>query len=218
MAAFRMPTLEYTFPSDVAILGSLTLSTASIINAHCSASMGLERTKLDLDDILFAVPLVSLRKSAAWKDALPDAPDATELGLANASGSPVVGTTTNGGSTASASEKALAVFALPAEYSDGQTISVILRAKVTVARTVSATIDLVAKQVEDGALGADICATAAQSLTTSYADYTFTITPTGLVAGDELALEICLATNDTGGSSDGYPALAKVSVECGCRG
>lgn len=61
-------------------------------------------------------------------------------------------------------------------------------------------------------LGADICATAAQSLTTSYANYDFTITPTGLAAGDVLNLDFALATNDTGGANAGAPTISKIDV------
>lgn len=216
--------LPIIIPTDVVINGNLSVSgsntpsAGSITNSHISDGAALARTKWAVENLTFAVPLDRLRKSADHKDILADAPDGTDLGLAAAIGSPVIGTTTNGGSTASESETAVCLFALPAEYSSGQAITVRLRAKVSVARTVSATIDLTAKLMGDGSLGSDICATDADDLTNSYADYDFAITPTGLEAGDVLALTITLATNDTGGSSDGYPALTAVSVICGCKG
>jgi len=154
------------------------------------------------------VPLTALRKSAAAKDDLPDAADATELGLADTQGSTVKGTTTN---NTTASEKAAVRVALPADYVDGQAVTLRVRAKVSAARQVSATVDAVVKECGDS-LGADVCATAAQTLTTSFVNYDFTITPTDLVAGDELNIELALATNDTGGSTNGYPEISHVEV------
>jgi hypothetical protein len=169
-------------------------------------------TKLATAAKACSVLLSELRKQAAWKDALPDAPDATALGVADAAGSLLTGTQTN---NTSASEVAAFAFVLPENYVDGQAITVRVRAKVSAARQVSATVDIVAKKVGD-TLGSDICATAAQNLTTSYANYDFTITPTGLVAGDVLCIEVYLATNDTGGSTNGTPTATAISVRPVC--
>lgn len=160
----------------------------------------------------FPYRLTDLRKTSAMKDALADAPDGTLLGLGDAAGSAVTGTTTNGGATAAESETASFIHCLSPDYVDGEAVTVRVRAKVSVARTVAATVDVVAKEIGDGALGADICATAAQNLSTAYANYDFTITPTGLVAGDRLQIDLTLATDDTGGASDGLPTITKVSV------
>jgi hypothetical protein len=162
----------------------------------------------------YGIPSTSFRQSAAHKDALPDAPDGTALGLADAAGSPIVGTTTNGGATASESEICHVLYPLPPDYVDGREVTIRLRAKVSATRNTSQTIDLVAKRMGDGALGADICATAVQTLTTAYANYSFVITPTTLVAGDILSLEVTLATDDTGATLDGYPALTQAVLIC----
>jgi hypothetical protein len=160
-----------------------------------------------------SIPLNALRVQAAAKDALPDAPNATALGLADAAGSLLTGTQTN---NTSASEVAAFTFALPEKYVDGEAVTVRVRAKVSAARQVSATVDVVAKKQGDTGLGSDICATAAQNLTTSYVNYDFTITPTGLVAGDVLWIEVYLATNDTGGSTNGTPTASAISVRPVC--
>lgn len=162
------------------------------------------------------VALVDLHPAAALKDAMADAPNASTLGLAD-TGLLVVGTTTNSSGTASASETATAVIALPEDYAPGGALSVVLRARVSVAREVSATADLVAQPLADGVLAADICTTAAQALGTAYADLTFTLTPTGLAPGDVLHLTVTLATNDTGGGSDGAPALAALDIDYAAR-
>jgi len=211
-----------TINDDIHVNGTLsattvTPSSGSITNTHIASGAGIERTKFAVETMTYGIPLTDMRKSAAQKDDLPDAPDSTELGLTDAAG-PIVGTVTNGSATLSASEACQVLFVLPAEYSAANTITVRVRAKVSVARTVSAKVDVVAKVLADGALGSDICATAAQDLTTSYANYDFTITPTSRAAGDQLNIVVTLATDDTGGSSDGYPAIAAVKVLCGCKG
>lgn len=160
----------------------------------------------------YGIPLTSLRKSGALKDDLADTPGTSLLGLGDAEGQVLTGTSTDGGGTATATETAQREFVLPPEYVSGQAITVRVRAKVAANKQVAQTVDLVAKLKGDTGLGADICATAAQSLTTSYANYDFTITPTGLAAGDVLNLDFALATNDTGGANAGAPTISKIDV------
>lgn len=160
----------------------------------------------------YAIDLTGLRQAAAMKDALPDAPNATTLGLADAAGSLVTGTQTNGGTTAAATETAAFQFPLPAEYQAGGAVTVRVRAKVSALQEVADTVDVAVKKVGDAGLGADICATAAQALTAEYADYDFTVTPTGLAAGDVLNVVVTLATDDTGGTQNGTPTIAAVTV------
>jgi hypothetical protein len=161
---------------------------------------------------VFGIRLSELRKQAAWKDASPDAPDTTSLGVADAAGSLLTGTQTN---TNAASESAAFAFALPDNYVNGDTVTVRVRAKVSATRFVSQTVDVICKLAGD-TFGSDICETAAQTLTTSYANYDFVITPTGLVAGDVLWIEVYLATNDTGGSTNGTPTATAIQVRPLC--
>lgn len=159
------------------------------------------------------INLYEMRKTAAYKDALADTPGTSLLGLGDAAGSVLTGTTTNGGGTATANESAGFFLELPKSYVAGGTITVRLRAKVSVARTVSATCDVVAKRIDgDGAAGSDICTTAAQSLTTSYANYDFVVTPTSFVPGDLLLVDVYGIANDTGGASNGVVTIAAVTV------
>lgn len=190
------------------IINKLTIGAVPITGDALAeaATKGTARTAV------FSIPLANLRKTGAYKDALADTPGTNLLGQADAAGSAVVGTTTNGGATASASESAGFFFPLPADYVAGGAITVRVRAKVSAAREVAQTVDVVAKKVGDAAVGSDICATAAQALTTAYANYDFTITPTGLVAGDVLQVDVYLATDDTGASADGIPSIVALSV------
>lgn len=158
------------------------------------------------------IRLVDFRKTGAIKDVLADSAGSNLLGLGDAEGSALTGTSTDGGGTATASETAQVEFPLPENYVPGSAITVTFRAKVAAAKNVAQTIDLVAKLRGDAAVGSDICATAAQNLTTSYASYAFSITPTGLVPGDVLNLDVALATDDTGASNAGAPTITKATV------
>lgn len=211
-----------TTATSVSVSGDITMTNAGVVALTANSVITTDITdanvtaaKLATAAYPISVDINKLVKQAAWKDALPDAPDATSLGLGDAAGSVVTGTTTNGGATASASETAAFSVQLPDNYVDGGAIELRVRAKVSADRQTSQTVDAVVKLLGDS-LGSDICADAAQTLTTSYANYDFTITPTGLVAGDVLWVEITLATDDTAGSpaanSDGYPTMSAVSI------
>ena len=93
-------------------------------------------------------------------------------------------------------------FRLPPEYVAGGDIKFSCYTKYAGTGTVGATktIDVVAKKVTvaTGALGADICATTAITLTNAYAIATFDITATGLVAGDVIQINLATALQETG--------------------
>ena len=162
---------------------------------------------------IYSIPLTSLGQEAATKDSLPDAPagDGGALGLGDAAGSVVTGTATN---NTAAEESAHFVFPLPAEYVSGGAITMRLRGKVSANRDTAQTLVVVVKKMSD-ALGGDLNATSLQTVTTSYANYDFTITPTGLVAGDILYVEILMSMDDSdGGTGAGTGTISAISVIC----
>lgn len=81
-------------------------------------------------------------------------------------------------------------FALPPEYVSGETVTLRLRSSVAGAGTLGATktIDVECYELgADGTVGSDLCATAAGTLVDDVnTTFDFTITPTGLAAGDRL--------------------------------
>lgn len=161
-----------------------------------------------------AIPLNRAVKVAAIKDALGDTATAGVLGLADAEGSPLLGTTTNGGSTATASDTALFLVTVPADYVPGGKIGVRARCKVSAARNASATVDIFAKEHGDS-LGSDVCATAAQSINSTTLEWKyFSITPTGFIPGlTTLSLTITLATDDTGAAANGAASCTQLALE-----
>lgn len=155
-----------------------------------------------------AVRLTDLRQPAALKDALPDSAGTNLLGLADAAGSLVVGSTTN---NSSVTEKAAYLLEVPEQWIQSNPIQITIRAKISANRQVAQTIDLVAKRYTDAGLGNDICSTAAQNLTTSFVDYTFSIDQETVVNRDVIYLEIAGAADDTGGATNGNISIASVS-------
>ncbi|MCK4625737.1 MAG: hypothetical protein KAV00_10530 [Phycisphaerae bacterium] len=160
------------------------------------------------------IPLTSLVKHDAMKDPLPDTGDGTYLGLADAAGSVVVGSTTN---NTQVNEKCGRLLVLPREYIAQADITIRLNAKVDVARNAESLLDVVVKRVTNAGLDAtDLCLTAAKDLkaVTAFADQDFTID--GDASGDELApgdilyVEVAFETDDTGGSSNGHGEIGKV--------
>ena len=108
---------------------------------------------------------------------------------------------------------------LPPEYDDGQGVRIRIRAKVDVLAGTTNTLDVVAyESTLEAGIGSDLCATAAQTLTTSYANYDFVLTPTGLVAGDLLDIRIAVALNDTGEAHAAIARLGAVKLRCEVRG
>jgi hypothetical protein len=121
----------------------------------------------------------------------------------------------------STDEKAAFEFVLPPEYDAGETITVRVRAAMlTTISDGTATVDVECwKAGDDGAAGSDICATAAttiNSLTPGNKD--FTITPTGLAAGDRLIIRLAFAGSDTGNLGVMIPEISKLSVLLDIKG
>lgn len=147
------------------------------------------------------IPLRHFRETdGAYDNPLTSAATATAFGLAggtHGTGSPKLqGKAANADTTTS---KGRFEFTLPPEYAAGGVITLRVHIRMSAAPAVSATLDAeVFKTDREAGAGSDICATAAQAITT-WADKDFTITPTGLAAGDTLDVELTTVVNDTGG-------------------
>jgi hypothetical protein len=149
-------------------------------------------------------------KDGNQKVGVVDAPGSSLLGLADAVGSPLLGNAASGNEK---NDYAGFAFCLPQDYKAGGTITVRLRAKVAdTLLTVHSKVDVECKLLGDGALGSDICGTAAQQVTTAYANYDFSITATNLVAGDVLHFRVATLANDTGATVNKAMSIVKVSI------
>jgi hypothetical protein len=79
---------------------------------------------------------------------------------------------------------------------------------------VSHALDLTAKKSnQQGGVGSELCTTAQQTITDSWAEYSFTVDGSGLAPGDLVALVIRMALNDTGGSTNHTMQLGGIEVD-----
>jgi hypothetical protein len=97
-----------------------------------------------------------------------------------------------------------AQFVLPAEYVAAGDVTIRVRCKIEGAGTDNASsVDLSVYKQADMAVGGDICATAAQNFAAKSTWYSkdFSITATGLVAGDVLIIKLTTAVVESAGSA-----------------
>lgn len=172
--------------------------------------------------VAYTIPLTSLRVHDALATNLPGTAANDDMALIT--GTPgtdaptLQGTDFGGGST---DEKGAFEFVLPPEYDAGESITV--RVKAGMLTTVSdgtATIDVECwKDANDGSVGADLCATAAQSINSlTLANKDFVITPTGLAAGDRLIFRLSFGGSDTGNAGVMIPEIQSVKVLLDIKG
>lgn len=147
-----------------------------------------------------AIPLTDMRVWDALQTILPAAGANDDLGLVTGTlGTHAPKLSTGDVKAAGCTRYAAFLLALPPEYDDGETLQVRVHAgmETTIADD-SATVDVECyKSDRDGTSGADICATAAQSINSlTFSDKDFTITPTGLSAGDLLLIRLAITIVD----------------------
>lgn len=112
-------------------------------------------------------------------------------------------------------EKSAVEYELPEDYVPGSAITVRVRASMlTTVSDGTATVDVEAWLAgSDGASGADLCTTAAQSINSlTLANKDFVITPTGLVPGSKLVLRFSFGGSDTGNVGVMIPEITEISV------
>lgn len=213
------------YDDPVVFTNTVTLAgTASITGANLTASAAVARTQLAQDTLKpFPVPFELFRVWNAYETVLPGTSASDDLGLYGgtfATGSQLIRTydVKNAGAvTLYARVRA----ALPAEYDAGQTITLRLKCgMVTTVASVSATVDVEAYKVNsEGGIGSDLCATSATTINSlTYANKDFTITETGLVAGDVFDIRITVAVNDSGTGTAVIAAIGSCDLLCDVRG
>ncbi len=160
---------------------------------------------------------VDARKDGAWNTVVDATPGSSLLGqAATTAGVNFVGNAYSGGGTATGQDYAQIDAILPAWYISGASITVRVRAKwTTTLLTVASKVDVEVKVAADGTLGSDICTTAEQSLSTSFANKDFVVTPTSRVAGDCLTIRFSLRGDDTGGAINTAGAISSISLVLG---
>jgi hypothetical protein len=168
------------------------------------------------------IPLTQARTWDAVQTNLPGTPASDDLGIITGTWgtNPIRITAGDVKALGSTTRRLYLAIAIPANYEDGQTIQLRIRAKMetTVADT-SCTIDAEAYVGADGSLGSDLVTTSAQSMNSlTAANYDFTINPTGVDPGDLLEVRLSIASNDAATATAVTPAIYSISLLCDTRG
>jgi len=193
-------------------------------NNSISEQAAIATTKLAQNPLQkFPVPLVLGRVWDAIATLLPSAGANDDLGL-------VAGTFATDSVLLSAGDvKSLGAVTryarfpvvVPANYQDGETIQIRVRAAVetTVADT-SCTVDCSTYKGDgSGAVGSDLVTTAAASINSlTPADVDFTIDASGVDPGDLLDLRVAIAANDAATGTSVTPVIYSVTLLCDTRG
>jgi hypothetical protein len=168
------------------------------------------------------VPLTQARTWNAVATNLPAAAASSDLGLVSGTWgtNPVRITAGNVRTIGATTRRLYLAIPIPANYEDGQTIQLQVRAKMeTNVADVSCTIDAEAYVGADGVLGSDLVTTDAQSMNSlSAAAYTFTINATGVDPGDLLEVRLSISSNDAATATAVTPAIYSIALLCDTRG
>jgi hypothetical protein len=177
------------------------------------------RDMLAAETATLAIPPAAFRATADG-DALPLATQTSggDLGFVagtHGAGGPVLG---GSASTDSQTYAARVQAGLPPQYVAGGDISLVVRVIVDSAPQVAATLDASVVAVADGEAGGDLYAGAAAAIGEAWANATFAIDPTGLVAGDTLDIVLTVAIDDTGGAGTSVVSIGGVTLEIEAKG
>lgn len=180
------------------------------LNSRDSAVAPARSSLVQDDDQPYPIELAALRVWDAPQTNIPGTPASDDLGLIyNTFGTAPPSVETGDLKAAGATTRRVGFqFQVPPEYVAGQSITLRLNAgmKTTVADT-SATIDA---EVHRNGAGADLVATAAQSINSlTAANKDFVITPTTVVPGDILDVRVSIAVND---AATATPVIGKWNI------
>jgi hypothetical protein len=201
----------------------LSVAQPTITNAMVDTNAAIVRSKLAQDTFAeYVIDFLACRVHDALHTVLPGTAAADDMGLITGTpgtDAPTLQGVDFGGT--STDEKCAFLFRLPPEYDDGE--SVVLRVRAAMLTTVSdgtATVDVECWKADgDGAVGSDICATAAQSINSlTPANKDFVITETGLVAGDLLVFRVSFGGSDSGNAGVMIPEISKLTARIDIKG
>jgi hypothetical protein len=224
------------FDDDLHINGTLTatniVASENMITANSQIQAGADIAAAKMAqraNSSFLIPLHALRK---WND--PTMPLMNTITASTASSddlayipgnwnadpptAPPLVKSTDGAQTTIA-QKAMFEVQLPENYEDTETVSIAITCKMETASDGTDTIDVECFSCDnDGTQSADLCATAAQDIGTSYATKTFSITATSLAAGDVLRGVITVDITDVATLSGVIADISRVELKCDTRG
>lgn len=173
--------------------------------------------------VAFPVKLTDLRVWDAFQTNLPGTAATDDLALVGGTFGTSPPVVSAGDLKAAGATTRYARFqvTLPECYDAGETVTLALYAGMatTIADT-SCTIDVQCYKLDKaGAIGSDLCTTSATSINSLVlAAKSFTITPSGLVAGDTLDVRIAIACTDAATATAVTPTVAAIDLLCDIKG
>lgn len=202
---------------DIRVSGSITVKDTGV-----SAQTRSTILKQDAD-VAFPVLLSSLRVWDAFHTNLPGTAATDDLAIDGGTFGTSPQVVSAGDLKAAGATTRYARFqvALPECYDAGQTVTIALHAgMVTTIADTSCTIDVQCYKLDKAAaIGSDLCSTAAQSINSLvFAAKSFTITASGLVAGDILDVRIAVACTDAATATAVTPTIAAIDLTCDIKG
>lgn len=202
---------------DVRISGNLTIKDTGVA-AQTRATILKQEA-----NAIIPIPLTGLRVWDAYQTNLPGTAATDDLALVGgtfATAPPVI----NAGDLKAAgatTRYARFQMQLPECYDAGETVTLRFSAgMVTTVADTSCTVDAqVYKLDKVTGIGADLCATAATSMNSlTFANVDFSITSSGLTAGDVFDVRIAIACTDAATGTAVTPTIASIDLLCDIKG
>lgn len=193
----------------------------SVVSADLATAADLARSKLAQDALaVYRIPLDQFRVFDAMQTNLPGTAatdDMAIIGGTHGTAPPLLEGVLAAGS-ATETQKSRVTVKLPAEYDDGQTITLRVRCRTSAGQGEGVkTIDAeVVSNAEDGTVSGEINTTSAITVDDTFTDRDFTITPTSLTSGDELDILLTSVIQD--GGFDAKFQCASVALLLDIRG
>ena len=202
---------------DVRISGTLAIKETGV-----SAQTRLTILKQEALAI-FPVNMMDLRVWDAIQTNLPGTAAADDLALIGTTFGSTAPRVTAGDCKALGATSRYARFMveLPECYEAGETVTLSLSAgMVTTVASSSCTVDVECYKIDKiTGIGSDLCTTSATTINSLvFAAKAFTITPSGLTAGDVLDVRLTIACNDAATGTAVTPTIAGIDLLCDIRG
>ena len=202
---------------DVRISGTLAIKETGV-SAQTRASI-LKQDAL----AIFPVRFTGLRVWDAIQTNLPGTAAADDLALIGTTFGSTAPRVTAGDCKALGATSRYARFMveLPECYEAGETVTLSLSAgMVTTVASSSCTVDVECYKIDKiTGIGSDLCTTSATTINSLvFAAKAFTITPSGLTAGDVLDVRLTIACNDAATGTAVTPTIAGIDLLCDIKG
>ncbi len=201
-------------------INSAKIEDLTIVDGDISASAALTRAKLAQEDLArFRIPLNQFRIVDAMHTNLPGTAAAANMALIGGTHATAPPTLEGVIATGSATEtqNARVTVSLPENYVAGETVTIRVLARTSGGQGEGTkTLDCIVELNDEDGTTTNVTATSPQTITDSFVNKDFTVTPTALVAGSELDILLTSVIQDSG--VDGKLQILSVDLLCDIKG